>query len=525
MAAGDLHPLGAVGAVGDVDEAGVPVVAPQLKAGARAAKVQDGVAAVALQGDGLAGGAAAAPGHLEQGAAEIVAAGLEQDGLAGGGIVEGGLEVDGVGVAGAARGALAGGGHIDGAAVADGADGDRLFHHSGVIAVQHLEGRDLVVGVGGELHPEGGVPGDGIGRGEFGVGGDGHPGLHQRAVLVHVGAAVGVGLEHQGIAVLGGGGGAGDLVVGGHLLRLLGMPAGGVPGAGGKGDVGVGDVHAAGRCEAHIAQIVLDQHGVIQLVVAGHALGAGILGRDIEGMLAEDRAGGAVAMDGVLGDDVGVIGLFQADAVGVALLDGGAVGVKALAVDLQRVAVHGGQVADAGVAADAHHVLDLGGAVHPVVGQLGAGDRHQVGLKAGALAGLADDVPDHQGKALLAVGGGVDVVDGDVGLQVEIFPGRVDGGVIEADAVGGVGRDELAALFVDGAVLFRGAGRHDDLAADAVGRADGVGRLAGGRAKPGKGPAFAGVIVRREGRRDTAGRHGCRQQAGGKPPRPQACFG
>src|SRR5699024_175843 len=169
VTAGDLHPLGAVGAVGDVDEAGVPVVAPQLKAGARAAKVQDGVAAVALQGDGLVGGAAAAPGHLEQGAAEIVAAGLEQDGLAGSGIVEGSLEVDGVGVAGAARGALAGGGHIDGAAVADGADGDRLFHHSGVIAVQHLEGRDLVVGVGGELHPEGGVPGDGIGRGESGV--------------------------------------------------------------------------------------------------------------------------------------------------------------------------------------------------------------------------------------------------------------------------------------------------------------------------------------------------------------------
>src|SRR5699024_11459152 len=101
--------------------------------------------------------------------AEVVAAWREQSGLAGCGMFEGGREVDGVGVAGASRGALAGGGHVNGAAVADGADGDRLFHHSGVIAVQHLEGRDLVVGVGGELHPEGGVPGDGIGRGEFGV--------------------------------------------------------------------------------------------------------------------------------------------------------------------------------------------------------------------------------------------------------------------------------------------------------------------------------------------------------------------
>ena len=40
----------------------------------------------------------------------------------------------------------------------------------------------------------------------------------------------------------------------------------------------------------------------------------------------------------------------------------------------------------------------------------------------------------------------------------------------------------------------------------------GVGRLAGRRAKPGKGPAFAGVIASREGRRDAAGRHGCREQ-------------
>ena len=242
-------------------------------------------------------------------------------------------------------------------------------------------------------------------------------------------------------------------------------------------------------------------------------------------MLAEDAAGRAVGVDGVLGDDVGVIGLFQADAVGVALLDGRAVGVKALAVDLQRVAVDGGQVADAGVAADAHHVLDLAGAVHPVIGELGAGDRHEVGLKAGALAVLADDVPDHQGKALLTVGGGVDVVDGDVGLQIEVLLGRVDGGVIEADAVGRVGRDELAALFVDGAVSLGGAGRHDDLAADAVRRADGVGRLAGRRAKVGKGPALAGVVASREGRRDTAGRHGCREQAGGKPPQPPARFG
>ena len=303
------------------------------------------------------------------------------------------------------------------------------------------------------------------------------------------------------------------------------MPAGSVPGAGGENDVGICDVHAAGRRKTHIAQIVLDQHGVIQLVVAGNALGVGVLGRDIEGVLAQDSAGGAVGIDGVLGDDVGIVSLFQADAVGVALLDGRAVGVEALAVDLQRIAVHGGQVADAGVAADAHHVLDLGGAIHPVVGQLGAGDGHQVGLKAGALAFGADDVPDHQGKALLTVGGGIHIVDGDVGLQVEIFLGRVDGGVVEADAVGRVGRDELAALFGDGAVGVGGAGRHDDPAVDAVGGADGIGRLAGGRAKPGKGPAFAGVIASREGRRDAAGRHGCREQAGGKPPRPPALLG
>ena len=486
VAAGDLHPLGAVGGVGDVEETNVPVVAPQLEAGTGAAKVQRRIAAVALQGDGLVRGAAAAAGHFEQGAAHVVAAGLEQNGLACSGVVEGGLEIDGVLIAGAAVGALAGRSGIDGAAVADGADRDRLFHHSGVIAVQNLEGRDLVAGVGGKLHPEGGVPCDGVCLGELGVGGDVHAGIHQRAVLVHVGHAVSVGLEHQGIAVLGGGGRTGDLVIGRHLFRLLGMPAGSVPGAGGEHDVGVGDVHAAGGCKAHIAQAVLDQHGVVQLVIAGNSLRIGVLGRNIEGVLAEDRAGGAVGVDGVLGDDVGIVSLFQADAVGVALLDGRAVGVEALAVDLQRVAVHGGQVADAGVAADAHHVLDLGGAIHPVVGQLGAGDGHQVGLKAGALAFGADDVPDHQGKALLTVGSGVDVVDGDVGLQVEIFLGRVDGGVVEADAVGRVGRDELAALFVDGAVGLRGAGRHDDLAVDAVGRADGVGRLTGGRAKPGK---------------------------------------
>ena len=304
------------------------------------------------------------------------------------------------------------------------------------------------------------------------------------------------------------------------------MPAGGVPGTGGENNVGVGDVHAAGRRKPHIAQIVLDQHGVIQLSVAGNALGVGVLGRDIEGVLAQDSAGGAVGIDGVLGDDVGVVCLFQADAVNIPLLDGRVVGVKALAVDLQRVAVHGGQIGDAGVAADAHHVLDAaGGAALACTGQLGASDGHQVGLKAGALAGGADDVPDHQGKALLTVGGGIHIVDGDVGLQVEILLGRVDGGVVEADAVGRVGRDELAALFGDGAVGVGGAGRHDDAAVDAVGGADGIGRLAGGRAKPGKGPAFAGVVASREGRRDAAGRHGCREQAGGKPPCPPAFLG
>src|SRR5699024_2996109 len=108
--------------------------------------------------------------------------------------------------------------------------------------------------------------------------------------------------------------------------RLLGMPAGGVPGTGGENNVGVGDVHAAGRRKPHIAQIVLDQHGVVQLVIAGNSLRIGVLGRDIKGVLAENRAGGAVGVDGVLGDDVGIVSLFQADAVGVALLDGRAVG-------------------------------------------------------------------------------------------------------------------------------------------------------------------------------------------------------
>ena len=258
MAARDLHALGAVGGVGDVDEAGLPVVAPDLKAGARAAEIEGGVAAVALEGDGLLGGAVAAAGHLEQGVAHVVAAGLEQDGLAGGGVVEGGLQVDGIGVAGAVRGALAVRGGVDGGAVADGADGDRLFQHGGVVAVQHLKGRDLVIGVGGELHPEGGVARDGVGLAEGGVGGDGDARLDQRAVLVDVGHAVGVGLKDQGVAVLGRGGRAGDLVIRCHCLGLLRMPAGGVPGAGGENDVGVGDVHAARGRKAHVAQVVLD---------------------------------------------------------------------------------------------------------------------------------------------------------------------------------------------------------------------------------------------------------------------------
>ena len=61
---------------------------------------------------------------------------------------------------------------------------------------------------------------------------------------------------------------------------------------------------------------------------------------------------------------------------------------------------------------------------------------------------------------------GFTIIDGDIGLQIRSSGWSVDGGVVEGQAVCRGVRDELAALLVDGAIIFDGAGVEGDLAVD-----------------------------------------------------------
>ena len=79
-----------------------------------------------------------------------------------------------------------------------------------------------------------------------------------------------------------------------------------------------------------------------------------------------------------------------------------------------------------------------------------------------------------EGKSLLTVRSRVHIIDGDIGLQIEVLGDRVDGGVVEGQAVCRGVRDELAALLVDGAIIFDGAGVEGDLAVDVRAICDGV---------------------------------------------------
>ena len=516
MAAGQLHALGTVLGIGNVQLADVPVVAPDAEAGAHAAKVQRGVAAVCGgQGDGSLGGAVAAALYL-QFTGQGVGAACQLDGLACGGVVQRGLQVYGVRSAGAVMGSAAVRGDHDDTVCAQCPQRDLLFNGGGLVAAQLLKGAEDIVLVRGEHHLKGGVACHGVASGQGLAGLDGKILVHKLAVGVHLGGAVCIGFEGQRIAAAGAGGGACDLVHRGDVAGGLQGPFRGIPCTGGVGDVGEGHVHAAGSCKAQIRLVcLLHGHGVVQLSVLGNAGGGGALCRNIQGRRANHRAGGAVRVDGVLGGNIAVAGLGKADAVGVAVLDGLAAEGGAGGLDL----VGGGSLVgdDAGVAAHTHSVLDL----YAVQRELGAGDRDLVGEVA---AGAAQAVAQHQRKALLSVRGRVDVVDGHIGLQVEVFLGGVNGGVVEGKTVGrGVG-NELAALFVDGAVLLHGAGVQGDFVVDVCTLCKGVDLCCRGGAEGLELPAVCrGTVLCKCSQRRHAQQRTC-QQPGHSAPDGLLCF-
>ena len=449
MVAGELHTLAAIGRVGDVQLAEVPPVAPGSKAAGHAAKVQGGVAAV--------GG-----GHSDGGICPAVTATLDHQ-ITGQGIdlalQQNGLPRRGVGqrsgqVRGGGGGAVvlgsAGRGNMDHAVLAQGAQAYRLFHGLGAVVAELFKGGESKVRCRGELDLERGVLLDGVGLGQGLPRLDGQVFFQQLAVGVDRSLAVRIGLEHQGVLSLCTGGRAGDAVAGVDVVGGLQGPAIGRPGAGLVLDVGEGDLYAAGRCKAYIGFVgFLHGHGVCKLCIFAHADGAGVLSRDIHAGAAHHLAGGAVGQDLVLGGGVAVIGLFQLQAVYIAL-------AEKLCAESHQGGLHivgSGRLVgdDAGVAAHTQNILDAAS----VQGQLGAGDRELVGEVA---AGAAEGVPHHQGKALLSVRGGVDVVQRDVRQEREILLGGVKLGVVEGQAVRRGVCHKFAAFFVDAAVRLDGAG-------------------------------------------------------------------
>ena len=294
-------------------------------------------------------------------------------------------------------------------------------------------------------------------------------------------------------------------------------PLRGIPCTGGVGDVGEGHVHAAGSCKAQISLVcLLHGHGVVQLSILGNAGGGAVLCRNVQGRRADHRAGGAVGVDGVLGGNIAVAGLGKTDAIGITLLDGLAAEGSAGGLDLVR----GGSLVgdDAGVAAHAHGILDL----YAVQRELGTGDRDLVGEVA---AGAAQAIAQHQRKALLSVRGGVDVVDGHIGLQIEVFLGGVDGGVVEGKTVSrGVG-NELAALFIDGAILLDSAGVQGDFAVDVCTLCKGVDLCCCGGAEGLELPAVCrGAVLCKCSQRCHAQQQCTCQQSGQSAPDGLLCF-
>ena len=517
MAAGQLHALGTVLGVGDVQLADVPIVAPDAEAGAYAAKVQRGVAAVCGgQGDGSLGGAVAAALYLHF-TGQGVGAACQLNGLACGGVVQRSLQVYGVRSAGAVVGSAAVRGDHNDTVCAQCPQRDLLFNGGSLVAAQLFKGADHVVLVRGEHDLKGGVAGHGVAPGQGLAGLDGQILVHKLAVGVHLGGAVRIGLEGQCIAAAGAGRGAGDLVYRVDVAGGLQGPLRGIPCTGGVGDVGEGHIHAAGSCKAQISLVcLLHGHGVVQLSVLGNAGGGAVLCRDVQGRRADHRAGGAVRIDGVLGGNIAVAGLGQTDAVGVALLDGLAAESGAGRLDIIR---GGGLVGDdAGVAAHTHGILDL----YAVQRELGTGDRDLVGEVA---AGTAQAIAQHQRKALLSVRGGVDVVDGHIGLQIEVFLGGVDGGVVEGKAVSRGVSNKLAALFVDGAVLLDGAGVQGDFAVDVCTLCKGVDVCCCGGAEGLELPAVCrGVVLCKCSQRRHAKQQRTCQQPGQSAPDGLLCF-
>ena len=394
---------------------------------------------------------------------------------------------------------------------------DLLFNGGSLVAAQLFKGADDVVLVRGEDDLEGGVAGHGVAAGQGLAGLDGKVFVHKLAVGVHLGGAVCIGLEGQRVAAAGAGGGAGDLIHRDNVAGGLQRPLRGIPCTGGVGDVGEGHVHAAGSCKAQIRLVgLLHGHGVVQLRVLGNAGGGAALCRDVQGRRANHRAGGAVRIDGILGGNVAVAGFGQTDAVGIALLDGLAAESSAGGIDL----VGGGGLVrdDAGVAAHAHGVLDL----YAVQRELGTGNGDLVGEVA---AGAAQAVAQHQRKALLSVRGGVDIVDGYIGLQIKVFLGGVDGGVVEGKTVSrGVG-NKLAALLVDGTVLLHGAGVQSDFAVDVCTLCKGVDLCCGGGAEGLELPAVCrGAVLCKCSQRHHAQQQRTCQQPGDSAPDGLLCF-
>ena len=385
---------------------------------------------------------------------------------------------------------------------------DLLFNGGGLVAAQLLKGADDVALIRGEHHLKGGVAGHGVAPGQSLTDLDGKVLVHKLAVGVHLGGAVCIGLEGQRVAAAGAGGGAGDLVHRGNVTGGLQGPLRSIPCTGGVGDVGEGHVHAAGSCKAQIRLLcLLHGHGVVQLSILGNAGGGAALCRDIQGRRADHRAGGAVRIDGVLGGNIAVAGLGQTHAVGVTLLDGLRAERRTIRLDVVGSSRLVGD--DAGVAADAHSVFDL----NTVQRELGADDRNLIREIA---AGAADAVAHHEGKSLLTVRSRVHIIDGDIGLQIEVLGGRVDGGVVEGQAVCRGVRDELAALLVDGAIIFDGAGVEGDLAVDVRAICDGVDSCCSGGAEGFELPVArcGGRPLRKRGQRCHAQKHRACQQSG-----------
>ena len=508
VAAGQLHTLRAVCGVGDVDLADVPVIAPDTETSADAAEVQRCVLAVSSRhGDGSFCGAVAAALDFQL-TGQMVGAAFQLDGLACCGVVQRGLNVNCVFRTGAIVSCAAVRGDDDDAVRAQSTERNLLLDSSGIVAAQLFVRADSVVFVRGELDLKGGIAGHGVALGEGLTCLDVHIFVHDHTVCGDGRFAVGVGLEHQFIAVTGAGGRAGDLVNGGNIAGRLERPLGSVPRARGVGDVGEGHVHAARRRKAQISFVgFLHGHGVVQLCVLGDAGSGAVLRRDVQGRRADDVAGRAVGVDGVLGGDVAVAGLGKAHTVGVALLDGLRAERRTIRLDVVGSSRLVGD--DAGVAADAHSVFDL----NTVQRELGADDRNLIREIA---AGAADAVAHHEGKSLLTVRSRVHIIDGDIGLQIEVLGGRVDGGVVEGQAVCRGVRDELAALLVDGAIIFDGAGVEGDLAVDVRAICDGVDSCCSGGAEGFELPVArcGGRPLRKRGQRCHAQKHRACQQSG-----------